>query len=327
MNFFPFFEGVRPNVQGSKHPDKWREYCLKEDSAPLVYGEDPSVLEPEKFRKFTRSGPKAEAAPPKVREPPRSKARTNAAAEFEHFSSLWSAGKKAEAIRAYPKSWTTFKNAFNAVTAFEIPQGGSKTYWIYGPPGTGKSSLATSYAPYFKKPNNNHWWTGYTGQPVVIIDEFSFGTFFKATPPVTADVLKTWFDPHAPGVTVQVHGAHTTLGKRTTFLTSNDTHFPEFAEDAFKRRISVFHVRDIWGYFGMVIGMLSVPGYVPLSTTPEYLAYVEPLMNMYTDFAEDPSDLHFVASENDLSESDPLAARALSILACVCSYLCEPFVS
>lgn len=47
--------------------------------------------------------------------------------------------------------------------------------WIFGETGTGKSQQAyKDYHPdtHYNLPNDNGWWDGYTGQKIVIINEF-----------------------------------------------------------------------------------------------------------------------------------------------------------
>lgn len=48
--------------------------------------------------------------------------------------------------------------------------------WIHGPSGTGKSKRAYEFATqkesFYYKPPANKWWDGYTGQEVVVIDDY-----------------------------------------------------------------------------------------------------------------------------------------------------------
>lgn len=58
----------------------------------------------------------------------------------------------------------------------------TKCEWIYGQTGTGKSHYAfKDYNPetHYVYPNDGGWWDGYTGQDVVIINEFRGGIMYS----------------------------------------------------------------------------------------------------------------------------------------------------
>lgn len=63
--------------------------------------------------------------------------------------------------------------------------------WYYGPTGVGKSHVAfKDFTPetHYVYPNDNGWWDGYTGQPVVIINEFRGGMMYSEL----LDLLDKW---------------------------------------------------------------------------------------------------------------------------------------
>jgi hypothetical protein len=58
----------------------------------------------------------------------------------------------------------------------------TKAEWIYGSTGTGKSHYAfNNYSPdtHYLYPNDGGWWDGYTGQEIVIINEFRGGIMYS----------------------------------------------------------------------------------------------------------------------------------------------------
>jgi len=91
-------------------------------------------------------------------------------------------------------------------------------YW--GMPGTGKTHRAweetESYANeeiHVKQPNK--WWDGYTGQPVVIMDDFGPG--IRDGPSI--HLLKTWMDKYP--VSAEVKGGSVNLVYTKLYITSN----------------------------------------------------------------------------------------------------------
>jgi len=114
---------------------------------------------------------------------------------------------------------------------------------FYGDPGTGKTTRAWEETEnyeerdiYVKQPNK--WWDGYTGQKVVIMDDFGPG--IKDGPSI--HLLKTWLDKFP--VSAEVKGGSVALVYEKIYLTSNVNPrfwFPGAAEDdinALLRRIT-----------------------------------------------------------------------------------------
>lgn len=54
--------------------------------------------------------------------------------------------------------------------------GDLENLWYHGPPGTGKSRKARDENPNAFCKALNHWWDGYVGESVVIIDEWEIGS-------------------------------------------------------------------------------------------------------------------------------------------------------
>lgn len=90
-----------------------------------------------------------------------------------------------------------------------------KVIWCYGPTGTGKSEFAWNYAPMdqiYCKEADDHWWDGYDGQPVVIIDELRACNFKFSK-------LLRLFDKYP--CRVQIKGSSRLLTSETIIVTTN----------------------------------------------------------------------------------------------------------
>lgn len=88
-------------------------------------------------------------------------------------------------------------------------------FWYYGPPGTGKSLYARLKYPSHYLKALNHWWDGYTGEDVVLLDEWELtsGKFL-------GHHLKLWTDryPFRP----EIKGGFLPKQRPKTFIiTSN----------------------------------------------------------------------------------------------------------
>lgn len=89
--------------------------------------------------------------------------------------------------------YRTLKNIHND-TLLEASQmdGELTNFWYHGPPGTGKSLYARLKHPDAYLKALNHWWDGYTGEDVVLLDEWELtsGKFL-------GHHLKIWSDRYS----------------------------------------------------------------------------------------------------------------------------------
>ncbi len=118
------------------------------------------------------------------------------------------------------------------------PQAKSEVWFLHGPTGTGKTRLAfsagTGSSVYLKDPTHR-WWDGFTGQNVVIVDDFTA----ENRTGVTLEYLLRLLDIYP--ISVEVKGSMVKFNPEKIFITSNfslEELFPGHRQiDALKRRI------------------------------------------------------------------------------------------
>lgn len=83
--------------------------------------------------------------------------------------------------------------------------------WIYSPPGTGKTYYATHLYPSFYLKPQSKWWDGYTGQPVVILDDYD--------DPRLSHYIKIWADNY--NTVGEIKNGSINLNYNVFIITSN----------------------------------------------------------------------------------------------------------
>ncbi len=109
--------------------------------------------------------------------------------------------------------------------------------WLWGATGTGKSVAARVENPLHYLKGNHKWWTGYQGEPCVILEEWSPHLSMLAS------YLKKWADHHP--FAAETKGGETSLRPEKIVVTSNfpiETCFPEVDDqEPLLRRFRVRH--------------------------------------------------------------------------------------
>ena len=205
-----------------------KAYCTKEESredGPYEYGSEEGIAK--------KKGQRSDLLEIKK------KIDTGATPEViwdEHFSSSVRYYKSFEAYRDVKSKHREYKDG-------EKP----KVIILWGPSGTGKSTRARRDFPgayWLTKPSSNTstvWWQGYSGEEVVVFDEF-YGW-------LPYDLLLRILDFYQ--VTVEKKGSSAKLAAKTFVFTSNkhpDDWYPKVKDtSALKRRIKEFGTIEYLG--------------------------------------------------------------------------------
>lgn len=95
-------------------------------------------------------------------------------------------------------------------------------FWLHGRPGTGKSHFVSEMFPNAYKKSQNKWFDGYSGEAVIVLDDFDF------TGQCLGHHLKIWLDKYP--CSAETKGGQVELQHRAFIITSN------------------YHPSDIFGY-------------------------------------------------------------------------------
>lgn len=99
-------------------------------------------------------------------------------------------GRMEEIEDHYPRQYLQYYKTLMSIQAFNSKpiDGELEHEWWYGPTGTGKSrTVWEKYPKHYQKPVNK-WWDGYSGQDIVVIEEW------EPKNEMTASKLKIWAD-------------------------------------------------------------------------------------------------------------------------------------
>lgn len=161
----------------------------------------------------------------------------------EYWEEQLSLAKRGKVDQCDPKLQITHDQALARIAAkhaakpeeLDIPDG--HNLWYYGPTGTGKSRKARSEHPELYDKSLNKWWCAYSGEKVVLLDDFGKDQHVLGT------YLKRWADRYP--FPAEIKGGKMTIRPELIIVTSN-YHPSEIWTDPnivgpIERRFSFFH--------------------------------------------------------------------------------------
>lgn len=120
-----------------------------------------------------------------------------------------------EIANQFPTSFIKFSNGIQRLLNLKNSRRFFKTevIWLYGPTGTGKSRYAWTAEPEaYMKSSSHKWWDGYTGQDVVIVDDY------RPSAHLPFNFMLNLFDRYP--LSVEVKGATVEFISKTIYVTS-----------------------------------------------------------------------------------------------------------
>lgn len=168
-------------------PSQNREYCSKEDQAPIELGECP--LEREVICAKARK-----------------EKRNKLLLETPMIELINSGELSLLSLPLLEKSRNIYHRLGQPVTT-DSPRG----IWIYGQPGTGKTHEVVTSEPSLFWKAQNKWWDGYQGEEAVLLDDLDIK--------VLGHYLKRWADKYE--CHGEVKGGHVALKHKRFYITSN----------------------------------------------------------------------------------------------------------
>lgn len=209
------YEGYHCNLQAAKSINASVKYLTKSDPEPLSFKID--------LKNLVNSVDKKK----RILSDALVECKTNA--ELASFIKDNALAMQAAQVH---KSWATIRALESEAYEADDVRG----IWYYGPPGTGKSRAARELGEFYLK-QQNKWWDGYAGQPVVILDDLDRNGV------CLFHHLKIWADRYA--CTGEIKGGTVNLQHKTFVVTSNysidDLFEDEQVREAIRRRFKVTH--------------------------------------------------------------------------------------
>jgi len=124
-------------------------------------------------------------------------------------------GSMMEVVEEFPAQFVKFNNGLQKLIQMKTPKRFFKTevWWLWGPTGSGKSRYAWQQDPSsYMKACNHKWWDGYTGQDVVIMDDF------RPSKDLPFNFILNLFDRYP--LSVEVKGGMTEFVSKIIYVTT-----------------------------------------------------------------------------------------------------------